>query len=370
VLSAHHPDTNVQNVSNANGLSVANDFPLGEWLGKLTTLRSHAKDDSAEAGSPRWLLIQMESLVKNWQGVQVSFKQDKSNSAYGLLRRPNVWYQLGWQRQPVGLDRFGQNGSDAQRLDNAYTANSQARLGPVNLSGSWGRTDSWNTSGAVTNYSRTDNWPTLRADVTSVERLWPQALTSSRLASSYSLTRERNWQQEHVLSREALRKNFTPLVEWSASWRPKFSTSMSYEYTTIDLREPNLGYPSGWRRDYSVTKKFTGNISYAFTAEKGFSLKLWKLGRKRFKFANELRLSLSGSYGIRTQKLLDAIAAEADAEYTANNQDLDVSTSAEYRFSNSITASLTANYGTSKNLINSVSDSKRYGLNMLVNIIF
>ena len=167
-----------------------------------------------------------------------------------------------------------------------------------------------------------------------------------------------------------MRRNFSPLVEWSASWRPRFSTSLSYEWSTIDLKEPNIGYISGWRRDYSDTRKFTGNISYAFTAEKGFSLKLWKLGRKRFKFANELRLSVSGSYGIRTQKLLDALAALADAEYTTNAQELAVSTSAEYRFSNSITASLTADYGTNKNLINSMSDSKHYGLNALVNIIF
>ena len=370
-LSANQRDsTNVQNVTNANGLTLANDFPVGEWLAKLTALRNPNKDTAAEAGSPRWMLLHLESFFKGWQGVQFNFTQSKNSTASGLRSRPNLWYQLGWQRQPRGIERFGQSGADNLSLSNSYSANSQARLGPASITGSWGRSDSWTTVGSATNYSRTDNWPTLRADVMSVEKLWPQALTSSRLATSYSLTRERSWQQDRGLSREATRKNFSPLAEWSASWRPKFSTSLSYEWQIADLQEPNNGYFSGWRRDYSETKKLTGSFSYAFTAEKGFSFKLWKLGRKRFKFANELRLSLTGSYSVRTQKYLDALAAVSDAPYFADTEELGVNSSAEYRFSNSITGSMTAEYGTTKNRINSVSDSKRYGLNLLVNIVF
>lgn len=371
LLTAGRPDSvNIMSVTNTNALTLSNDFALGTWLAKLTALRNENRDTAAEAGSPRWLVIQLDRLFRSWPGVQVSFAQNKSGSASGLARRPTLWYQIGWERQPEGIERLGQSAAENNALGNSYSANTQARLGPVNLSGSWGRTDDWTTTGPVTTYRRVENWPTVRADIVSVEKVWPEAMASSRLASAYALTRERNWQQDRGLSRDARRTAFSPLVDWSCTWKPRFSTSLSYDLQMQDLQEPTLRYSSGWQRDYTETKKLTGSFSYSFTAQKGISFNLWKLGRKRFKFNNELRMSLSGNYRVSTQTLLDAMSALADAPPTADTEELTLNTQAEYRFSNSITGSLSADYGTTRNRINFVSDSKRYGLNLLVNVIF
>lgn len=370
--------TMLQNVTNANALTLTNDFPLGRWLGALTPARNKTRDDSLEAGSQQWLLAKalggLDAFFTSWQGVQVSFTQSKNGSAANLLRRPSLWYQLGWQRRPEGVERFnGLSGTDNNSLGNSYSASTQARLGPVNLTGSWGRNDNWTVTGTVTNYGRTVNWPNLRADIVAVEKIWPRALASSRLATSFNRTTERNYQQDRGLSRLAVRRNFSPLAEWSATWRPRFSTTVNYEWTVQDVQEPGDARQyviSGWRRDYTETRKLSGSFSYSLTAQKGLALNFWKLGRRRFRFANELRLSLTGSYGVRTQKICDARALLAEADYMANTDEVALATQAEYRFSNSITGSLTADYGSTSNKVSSVSDSKRYGLNLLVNVVF
>ena len=370
LLSGGADSVMVMGVTNANALTTGTDVPVGSWLAKITALRNEQKDTSAEAGSPRWMVIQLDRLFRSWSGVQVSFTQNKSGSASGLTRRPSAWYQLGWHRRPGDIERLGSSSQDNNTLGNSYSAGTQARIGPVNLSGNWSRSDDWTTTGAITNYRRVDNWPTLRADVTGVEKVWPQAMSSSRLATSYALTRERAWQQDRGLSRDATRRSLSPLVDWSCSWKPRFSTSLTYDLLVQDVREPSPQYFSGWRRDHTQTNKLSGSLSYSLTAQKGLAFNLWKLGKRRFKFNNELRTSLSGSYSVRTQTQLDALSALKEAPPTADQEELSLTTQAEYRFTNSITGSLSANYGTVTNRINSVGNSQTYGLDLLINVIF
>jgi hypothetical protein len=368
VVSGRNDSVNTMTVTSNNELRTGTSVPLGSWLAKITALRNERKDTSAEAGSPRWLVIQIDKILRGWDGVNLSFIQTKGGSADGLIRRPTLLYQLGWIRTPKGIERLAQNNNDNPSMGNEYTADSRFQVGPVSVTGNWGRRDNWTTSGAITTYNQANTWPSLQANISSVNRVWPQAMSSATLATSYFVTRERQWQQERGLSSDARRISFTPLVDWGCTWKPGFRTTVKLDRTIEDTKTLVL---NDWRRDYTVSNTLTGSLSYSFTAQKGLSFNLGKLGKRRFRFSNELTTSLSGSYGQRKQiQLMNASQALSDARVGVDQTNLTISTQATYRFTNSINGTMSANYGSVTNKINSVSNSRTYGLDMFVNVTF
>ncbi len=358
----------VLSTTNTNGFTTSASLGLGNWLAFLTGLRNEQRDTSAEAGSPRWAAIQLEKFFRRWNGVSLEFSQNKSSQASGLLRRPDLLYQIGWQRQPGDISRYRQAGTDQSTLGNSYSASTQAALGRFNLDLAWRLGDEWRWTGGVTYSRRTLTWPDLRATLGSLERLgfWRRAMSSSSLTASYSLTADSSWQQDRGFMGKGQRQRLG--AGWNGRWKNQINSDLSADYTLDDTREPNQRYPDGIFHEQTSSRKLSTSVSYAFSAPKGLVLNFGKLGKRRFRFTSSLSMSLRAEYTERLKKSNSATSRELVP--SQQSQEFSVSSSASYNFSRSITGSLAVEYGFNHDKISSVNNWQRYSLNTSVDIKF
>ncbi|MDO9026530.1 MAG: hypothetical protein Q7U87_01470, partial [bacterium] len=164
-------------VSNANNLSLNGNLEIAKWLIKVTALRNEAKDDSAEAGTPMWLVIQLEKMLKKINPLDITFSQSKTNSSSGLYSRPDVFYpdvfyQLGWRRRPLSSESYAPLFSERAGITNNYSASTGGSLGQLSINAGWQRSDSWTWEPNSAISGRATTWPDLRVSLNSVERMF------------------------------------------------------------------------------------------------------------------------------------------------------------------------------------------------------
>lgn len=354
--------------TNSNSFTASTGLGLGKWMSSLTGLRDERRDTAAEAGSPRWAVIQLEKFLRRWNGVSLEFSQNKSSQASGLLRRPDLLYQVGWRREPENIARYRQFGTDQSMLGNNYSASTQAALGRLSLDMAWRLNDEWRWSGGVTSSRRSLTWPDLRATLSMLERLpfWRKAMSSSSLTASYSLTSDSSWQDSRGLMGKGRRHRWG--ASWNGRWKNQVSSDLSADYTLDDTKEPNQRYPDGLYHKQSTSRKFSTSISYAFSAPKGLVLNFGRLGKRRFRFTSSLSTSLRAEYTEREERSNSTMSRELVA--SRQTQEFSVAPSASYNFSRSITGSLAMEYGFNNDRIASVNNWRRYSLNASVDIKF
>ncbi len=358
----------VMATSNANTFSASTNLAVGKWLGLLTGWRNPAKDTSAEAGSPRWAVIQLDRFFKRWNGISLDFTQSKSNQASGLLDRPNLLYQLGWQREPGDIARYRQAGADQNLLGNNYSANTQVNLGRMNLDIAWRLGQEWRKSGGITNGSRSLTWPDIRGTLGSLERLgfWRKAMANASLQANYSHTADSSWQNDRGFLRQGRKDSYT--LSWNGRWKNQLNSDLSTNFTREETREPNQRYPNGLYQRVTSSRKYSSSISYAFSAPQGLILNFGKLGKRRFRFTSSLSTSLRAEYTDRMERSNSPTSSELVA--SRHSQELSVAPSASYNFSRSITGSLAMEYGFNQDKISSVNNWRRFSLNAMVDIKF
>lgn len=358
----------VMATTNANNLNTTVGLGLGKWMASLIGLRNEQRDTSAEAGSPRWAVIQMEKFFKRWNGVSVEFSQSKANQSSGLMSRPNFLYQIGWQREPEGMARYRQAGADQNSLGNSYSASTQASLGRLGLDLAWRLADEWRSSGGIANSRRTLTWPDVRGTLSGLEKagFWRRAMSSSSLSASYSRTADSSWQQDRGFMGKGQRHRAG--ASWNGRWKNQVNSDLSADYTLEDTREPNQRYPDGIFRKVTYSRKLASSLSYSFSAPKGMVLNFGKLGKKRFRFTSSLSMALRAEYTEREEK--SNSPASRDLEPSRQGRELSVAPSASYNFSRSITGNLAMEYGFNKDRISSVNNWQRYSLNASVDIKF
>jgi hypothetical protein len=358
----------VMATTNSNSFSSSAGLGLGKWMSFLTGLRNEKHDTSAEAGSPRWAVIQLEKFFKRWNGVSLEFSQTKSSQTSGLLSRPGFLYQIGWQRDPSGIARYRQAGSDQSSLGNNYSATTQASMGRISLDLAWRLGDEWRWSGGVTSSRRSLTWPDVRATMGSLERLgfWRKAMSSSSLTANYSLTADSSWQQDRGFLSKGQRQRIG--AAWNGRWKNQINSDLSADYSLEETREPNQNYPDGIFHKVTSSRKLSTSLSYAFSAPKGLVLNFGKLGKRRFRFTSSLSMSLRAEYTEREEK--SNSVASRDLVPSRRSQELSVAPSASYNFSRSITGNLAMEYAFNKDRISSVNNWRRYSLNAAVDIKF
>jgi len=372
------------NVSNSNSLSLNSNLDVGKWLAKVTGLRSKAKDDSAEVGSPRWLVTKLDYLFNKLGGVQASFSRDNSSQASNLLmRRPDMLYQFGLKQQVTDIPRYSQTSSDRNTIRNTYSLGTSLELMRLSLNLSFRRSDDTIIVGDAQNSSRSVTWPELRATLAGLERwgLWKKAMTSASLTSSYSRTIDKTWENQKALVRISTKNNFSPILSMSGRWKKSISTNLAFDYSS----QKNDDIIGQGRDTYNQTFKTSSSVSYSFSAPKGFKLNLWKLGKKRIKFNSELSLTSLFSYSIigarnaipegeiaALQQLLTETAYEKITElgYTSLVHEFSMSPSAKYNFTRSITGSASVDYSFTRDKIAKNNDRTRTAFNASVEIKF
>lgn len=379
------PDSlHILNVSNSSNLTLNGGLEVGRWLSKITGLRNKALDDSAEAGTPRWLVARLERLFLKSGGVQASFGRDRSSQASDLvMSRPGMLYQLGLSQDPSGVERFNPLTRDRENLRNSYSLSTSLELMKVSLSLAMRRSDDTIRVGEAANSSRSVTWPEVRASLVGVEkwRLWGKSLSSSGLTSAYSRSIDRTWENRKGLVRVSTRHSFSPLFQWTGRWKKNIGSTLNFDYSsqaTDDI--------SGQSRDlYNQSFKTTGSLSYAFRAPKGFKLDLWKLGKKRIKFDSDLSLASDFSYAIRGDRNLipesevsafgqllgkSDYASITELGFTSMAHEFSISPNARYKFTSSITGEAAFSYGFVKDKISSSNNNSRMSFNATVNIQF
>ena len=372
------------NVSNSNSLSLNSSLEVGKWLAKVTGWRNKARDDSAEVGSPRWLVTKIDYLFNKLGGVQASFSRDNSSQASNLLmRRPDLLYQFGLKQQVADIPRYFQASADRNTIRNSYSLGTSLELMRLSLNLSFRRSDDTIIVGDAQNSSRSVTWPELRATLAGLERwgLWKKTLTSASLTSSYSRTIDKTWENQKALVRISTKNNFSPILSMSGRWKKNISTSLAFDYSS----QKNDDIIGQGRDTYNQTFKTSSSVSYSFSAPKGFKLNLWKLGKKRIKFNSELSLASLFGYSIIGARneipegeiaALKQLLAETSYEkitelgYTSLVHSFTMSPSAKYNFTRSITGSASVDYSFTKDKIARSNNSDRTAFNASVEIKF
>jgi hypothetical protein len=363
-------------VSNSNNLSLKGDLEVGKWLSKLTSLRNKAKDDSAETGSPRWILINLEKILLKSGSVDISFTQSKSNGSSYLTGRPGLWYQLGWYRKPGDIGRYEQLGTDRASITNNYSAGTGTGIGQFSINGNWSRSDAWNWDASSATFSQTTTWPDLRASVNSVEKFFKKIrpLASASITSNYSRRKTKASQEGRGDTRLGTDNSFSPMISLSTRWKKQINAQASLDYSTTESLLPAtdiVKFPNRWEKDWSRSLKITTSASYAFSAPQGFVLKVWKVGKKRVKFKSDLNLGLQASYSNTvTQENMDKEADPNSDYYSSARTEISLTPNASYNFSRNIKGELSGSYTDRWDDKVSTYNSRSYSLQANVTINF
>ena len=378
-------------VSNANNLSLNLSLEVGKWLSKIAPKEKKFSLDSSKISSDDQLSIKlMQSLyfgrnfftyfVNKWNGIDITFSQSKTNSSSGLYRRtdviyPDIYYQLGWRRRPLSSESYAPLASDRAGITNSYSASTGASLGQLSINAGWQRSDSWTWDPTSAISSQGTTWPDLRVSLNSVERMFKglKILTSASLTSNYSKREDKSSQSGRGVTRWSINQSFSPLISLNTRWKKQVSTQASFDYSTTESLLPATGaeFPSGWQKDYTRNRKISASGSYSFSAPQGFVLKMWKMGKKRFKFKSDLNLGLQTSYSntVSAPKL-DLNTPISKDKYDSDKTDISISPNATYNFTRNIKGELSGSYTSSTNKIIKTSDSRSYSLNTTVTITF
>ncbi len=373
----------ILSVNNSNTLALNSGLEVGKWLSKMAGLRNKAKDDSAEAGTPRWLLVKLDKLFNRFSSVQASLSRDLSSQASGLTMRPGLPYQFGLAQNAKDVPRYLQTTGDRKTIRNSYSLSTSLDLMKLSLNLSFRRTDDTNSVGDAENSSRSVTWPDLRVSIIGLEKfqLWKNAMTSSNITSAYSRTIDKTWENKKGLVRISTKNGFNPLMSWNGRWKKGVNSSLGADYSS-----QKTDYVTGQARNlYSQTFKANSSISYSFSAPKGFKLNFWKLGKKRIKFNSDLSLQSQFSYSIRGDRNVippNEIAAFqqlifksdytsiTDLNYISMVHEFSVSPTVGYNFTRSITGSAAFNYSFSRDKISASNNNSRTSINATVNILF
>jgi len=367
-------------VSNANNLSLNGNLEIAKWLMKITALRNEAKDDSTEAGTPLWLVIQLEKILKKINPLDITFSQSKTNSSSGLYSRPDVmhpdvFYQLGWRRRPLSSESYAPLASERAGITNNYSASTGGSLGQLSINAGWQRSDSWtwDPTSAISRQGIT--WPDLRVSLSSVERMFKglKILTSASLSSNYSQRQDKSSQSGRGVTSWNINQSFNPLISLNTRWKKQVSSQASFDYSTTQSLLPvtSAEFPSGWQKAWTRNRKISASGNYSFSAPQGFVLNMWKMGKKRFKFKSDLNLGLQTSYSntVSAPKLdMDQEATPED--YDSDRTDISISPNATYNFTRNIKGELSGSYTSSTNKVTSTTDSESFSLNTTVTITF
>ncbi|HTW90913.1 MAG TPA: hypothetical protein VMH22_04325, partial [bacterium] len=212
---------------------------------------------------------------------------------------------------------------------------------------------------------RSLTWPELDLTQDKVEKLFKNWATDSKLTASYKHRLDIGGQfvpyyelgngDSVALESLGMRNRnetddneFSPLLSWSTTWKRRFSTTLSVNYTfgttTIFLDD------SGAARSvtYSNDRGANLSLSYTFSAPQGLRLPL--LGKLRFSSDLSLTWSLQANQTHRyLQQWVSRDSADSATELERNNT-LSTSLAASYRFSRSMEAGLTAEYSQNRGL--------------------
>jgi hypothetical protein len=163
-----------------------------------------------------------------------------------------------------------------------------------------------------------------------------KVLTSSRLISNYTLSNKKS----DVPKKTVKTVTMQPLIGWTANWVNNMTTNLQFDFSNSE--DITIQTSTTSVRNTTNVERVTGNLSYAFTAEKGIHI---PFSKKKIQFKNEM----TSTIGFSWEKNYN-VNYGRETVVNLNTQKISVSPGATYQFHRNIKGGLTSSYELTKNL--------------------
>ena len=328
----------------------------------LARLRDERRDEEAEPGSPRWLLVKLEELSGKINDPQVTISRTLGSEYRDMDTLPGLEYQFGLETRMEELEAYQRSKSD-----NLSISGGVRPVSTMSIRVEYTNTDSRSFYSGYWNRQESTTWPSARLSVSGLERLKPlePLLQSGSLNTSYRLQTSESGRYEN--------DEYVPTTRTeTTSWSPLLSVSATLENDVqLTLSDNN---------NVSTSRNFTGTgartrsqsnsaqlkLQYSFSAPGGLALPLPLLDRLRVSFQSDLTTSLSFT---RSTSKSEVLGLPGGNQVQSDKLEWRLEPALNYDFG-SVTAGLTGIYGWKKDKVNSLYDQRDVGMNVWVNINF
>jgi hypothetical protein len=343
-LNGHYADN--RNVTNQGSIDVTTDFDLPTALAALGKLRDSRKDAKAQPGSAQWLMMQLEKSDNVLSSVDFSYSYDVSSNYSNIMHRPSTFFQLGFIDSYT--DTLNPVIGETRERNNELSFSTGLKYKDVDSRWRYDRTWSRDVSGSNPSGGYNLTWPDIGLTLSQVERIAPKLLSTSSLSSSYQRrvdfagTYDFPTDTFQSLNRRVTTTdNLSPVLSWQATWKSKFTTTLSANYSnSMSLTYLEAQHATQTR---NLSQNLAFSLGYTFSAPGGLKIP----GLKKFKFTSDLGVNWGLTYGntLASTTGLDGLTVPSD-----NSRDIGTTISLSYRFSRSIESGLDGGYTTHNNI--------------------
>jgi len=318
----------------ADSLSVGDDSTLVADSTKSKGKSQVAKNASAGID---FSFKDVMSYLSKFKNISTTYQNDYSMAYTRRKSRPDFAFQIGVPHAlPDSL-------LDSRGVEDSYSLASGLTLSStIDTDIRFSQTITRRYANA-SNLSISTTFPDIGVTVSEFQRFLKleKLLTSSRVNSGYQYTKKETGDIDWVRPKNVITtSSFSPLVSWTGNWVKNISTNVAYNISH-SKNVSNSGDQSSYRTTDS--NSLNGQVSYSFTAEKGFKLPFMK---RKIQFKNELTSSLNFSYENNQE---NSVATNGKKETTRDDTKLTIAPTATYTFHQSVKGGLTSSFEKTNN---------------------
>jgi len=351
---------NYRNISNTVRYGATGTVDVKRVLKMITRLRDESKDSLQIAGSPSWVLKQVEQFVDYLQNPSLSFTRQKTSSYLQAYDRPSLQYQWGLQ-DSIPRSGYSPNSYPGRGMADNYGVNSGMNYRILSLSGGYnGQVQRIYLPSGGENRTTSNSYPNAMVRVSGIGALpvLKKYTQSSSVSSGYNQTNEYRYtiDDSTTLDSDSRMLSFTPLVNWQTNWLRGITSSTEVTYSETRGRQYDAGNVNESR---TLSRGGTVSMGYTFSAPRGVNLPFLK----GLKFNSNLTTNLSVGYNRTTSYAIDM-------ETPVNNTTtLTTLIALTYNFSSSVNGGANFDYSQNRETVSN-QDSKRVGVSVWANISF
>ncbi len=354
-------DEDLRNVSNNGQYTIGSEFRLNKLMRMFTGLRDRSKDSLLVAGSPAWVLKQIETITSYIQNPRFDYSRQRSSSYLNVIGRPDYNYQWGLI-DSIPSDMVAPGSYPGRSMTESYGASSGLNHRYFTVTGRYSRSinSSFTYDGSEMRNIST-RYPEMNFRLLRLESLpmFKKALRSSSVMVSYNQTMEARYEiNGDTVEKTSDSKGITwqPLASWQATWSKGFSTTIEVNYSLTNSNQyiDTIAVPSR-----NTSQGGSVSFAYTFSAPTGLGIPLLK----GVKFSSNLSVNASANYNRSMSYSGDLTTPVSDLSTTSFLLGL------SYNFSSFVTGGANFDYSQNDDR-NTEQDTRKVGLDIWVNINF
>ncbi|MBN1233690.1 MAG: hypothetical protein JXA60_10095 [Candidatus Coatesbacteria bacterium] len=344
----------IRNVDNTNTLRLDNSFALSRFFymlggskeGKSIDMdefddlddTTSTKKNEIEAGSPKWIALQLGALSKPIMPLRGNITITKKTEVYDLLNRPNLKYQMGW-----GIEDLPDEG-EIRRRDKEITYGLGSGLQPIP---SIQFTTDYEYRVTKSHYldnpegSKQRIWPKLALVINDVhnmlgiKKMFEEVTVGSSYSTSWDIVGELDKNEEIIPNKETNGWHMEPRFKITFQFPFRLQVSVEDSYSKTQEKAFSGSFPI----TDSKTHKDAVALTYAFNKPNGFYLPIIP-----FVYKIRLRLKTDLVMGLEFARETNFSIQNDTSEPITDKLKYSIKPSLAYNFQ-VITAALQAEYG-------------------------